>query len=239
MWQWKGKGTFCLEKQKSWQIDLDLPLTPVVSIYLHLQKIQILHSINPLHCTLWISLCFQNIQSNFSHNHGEKILDVQASLAKLRSEVRFEVRSEVRSEIWSNRWSDISKLEFLSLVAHLCPDFHPGVIFVKTLWTTAVLYWGLTLLSPEDSSLVGFLVAVIRKWARRRIWHGWPGFWGINTHEGAEVSEPQVLPPKFNQRVSLVPIRIFDGLSQTRKFKFWQNANTCSTSNKIQLLLNG
>ena len=213
MWQWKGKGTFCLEKQKSWQIDLDLPLTPVVSICLHLQKIQILHSINPLHCTLWISLCFQNIQSNFSHNHGEKILDVQASLAKLRSEGRFKVRSEVRSdirsEIWSNRWSDISKLEFLSLVAHLCPDFHPGVIFVKTLCTTVVLYWGLTLLSPEDSSLVGFLVAVIRKWARRRIWLGWPGFWGINTHEGAEVSEPQVLRPKCNQRVSLVHIRIF------------------------------
>ena len=101
MWQWKGKGTFSLEKQKSWQIDLDLPLTPVVSIYLHLQKIQILHSINPLHCTLWISLCFQNIQSNFSHNHGEKIFGCASisSQASFRGPIRGPLRGPIRHPI--------------------------------------------------------------------------------------------------------------------------------------------
>ena len=116
----------------SWKIDLDLPLTPVVPIYLDLQKIRTMHRKNPsLH------------SSEFPYA--------------------------------------------LKTVRHV---FHPASISaLKLLQQPRLNIRGLTLPSPKDSSLVGFLVAVIRKWDRRRIWHRRQGFWGgrhINTHQVVE-----------------------------------------------------
>ena len=80
-----------------------------------------------------------------------------------------------------------------------------GNVFILSLKTLVVLHWGLTLVSPEDSSVVGFPVAVITKSARRRIWLLGGDFGGagqINTHEVVEFKILQGDSEKYSWKTS-------------------------------------